>query len=118
MHFEASDQLIRKLYLNPIAGPITPKRKLKAAGIGDKEFSIDTNLKTTRSPLTATKIERYFDLRKKPGLKGIGQAVMEASKKYEMNADLYRITRDPGNGAGYVEDLQGQKQPLWLGRVR
>ena len=86
MHFEASDQLIRKLYLNPIAGPITPKRKLKAAAIGDKEFSIDTNLKTTRSPLTATKIERYFDLRKKPGLKGIGQAVMEASKKYEINA--------------------------------
>jgi hypothetical protein len=86
MHFEASDQLIRRLYGNALGGDPTPERKLRAAGISGGEFSIDTNLKTTKSPLTAAKIEEYFDLRKKPGLKGIGEAVITAANKYTINA--------------------------------
>jgi hypothetical protein len=86
MHFEASDQLIRRLYSNPLEGPSTPVAKLRAAGIKVSEFSIDTNLKTVPSPLTAKKIENYFELRGKPGLAGIGKAVIDASKKYVINA--------------------------------
>jgi flagellum-specific peptidoglycan hydrolase FlgJ len=86
MHFEASDQLIRRLYLNPLDGDTTPQKKLDVAGISGTEFSIDTNLKTVKSPLTAQKIEDYFDARKKPGLKGIGEAVIAASEKYTINA--------------------------------
>jgi hypothetical protein len=85
MHFEASDQLIRKLYSNPLEGPNTPAAKLRAADIKTTEFSIDTNLKTVPSPLTAKKIESYFELRGKPGLAGIGKAVIDASKKYVIN---------------------------------
>ena len=81
MHFEASDQLIRRLYLDPLEGPTTARAKMTAAGVKAAEFSIDTNLKTVKSPLTAKKIEGYFDKRKKPGLKGIGAAVMAASEK-------------------------------------
>jgi mannosyl-glycoprotein endo-beta-N-acetylglucosaminidase/D-alanyl-D-alanine carboxypeptidase-like protein len=86
MHFEASDELIRRLYGSPLEGDLIPDAKLKAAGIAGAEFSIDTNLKTTKSPLTAKKIEDYFDKRKKPGLKGIGDAVIAASEKYTINA--------------------------------
>ena len=86
MHFEASDQLIRRLYVNPLEGDTMPQAKLRAAGISGTEFSIDTNLKTTKSPLTAKKIEDYFDKRNKPGLIGIGEAVIAASEKYSINA--------------------------------
>jgi flagellum-specific peptidoglycan hydrolase FlgJ len=86
MHFEASDQLIRRLYSNPVEGATIPQAQLKAAEISGAEFSINTNLKTVKSPLTAKKIEDYFDLRERPGLKGIGEAVMAASNKYTINA--------------------------------
>jgi Mannosyl-glycoprotein endo-beta-N-acetylglucosaminidase/D-alanyl-D-alanine carboxypeptidase len=86
MHFEASDELIRRLYANPLEGDRIKPAIRRAAGVTGTEFSIDTNLKTTSSPLTTKKIEDYFDKRNKPGLKGIGAAVIAASKKYNINA--------------------------------
>jgi Mannosyl-glycoprotein endo-beta-N-acetylglucosaminidase/Putative peptidoglycan binding domain len=51
-------------------------------------FSIDTNLKTTPSPLTAAKIRSFFEHQTegRNALKDIGDAVMEASAKYGINA--------------------------------
>jgi hypothetical protein len=66
MHFEASDQLIRRLYGSPLEGDLIPEPKLKAAGISGAEFSIDTNLKTTKSPLTAKKSRITSTGRKNP----------------------------------------------------
>lgn len=48
-------------------------------------FSIDSDLKTRPSPLTATKIDAYLTTMA-PGLKGIGAAVMAAAQKYGINA--------------------------------
>ena len=52
----------------------------------DEPFSIDSNLKERPSPLTAELIEKYFQEKGKPGLAGIGEAVMAAAKKYGINA--------------------------------
>lgn len=52
------------------------------------EFTIDTNLKKTSSPLTADRIDSFFSHQQpgKQGLEGIGAAVMEASRKNIVNA--------------------------------
>jgi beta-N-acetylglucosaminidase len=52
------------------------------------EFSIESDLKTRVSPLTADKIDTFF--RSQPpehrGLEGIGKAVIEASRNFLINA--------------------------------
>jgi hypothetical protein len=51
-------------------------------------FSIDTNLKTAPSPLTAAKIRSFFEHQAegRDALKDIGDPVMAASAKYGINA--------------------------------
>jgi len=52
------------------------------------DFTVNTNLKTTSSPLSAKRIDDFF-LAQPPGnqtLAGIGAAVMDAAEKYGINA--------------------------------
>jgi hypothetical protein len=80
-------------------GKRRPAAKVRKAGVPEKlltgradgagEFSIDTNLKKTASPLTAKKIDDFFARRPEKAkrvLAGIGQAVMAAAAKYGINA--------------------------------
>lgn len=48
-------------------------------------FSIDTNLKETKSPLTADFIDEYLATKKKGELSGIGKAALAAAVKYGIN---------------------------------
>lgn len=50
-----------------------------------EEFSIDSDLKTRPSPLTAAKIDKWLKTMAS-GLNGIGQAVMAAAARYGINA--------------------------------
>lgn len=82
-----------------------------------KEFTIDTDLKKVKSPLTADGIDKYFASRPagKRHLTGIGKAVIAASEKYQVNATYIvahaiwetgwgtsKIYRDKNNLFGYT----------------
>lgn len=74
-----------------ISSPITPS-STESTAIDSFDFSvlppfsIDSDLKERLSPLTAESIDNYFTNKKPSALAGIGNAVMEASQKYKINA--------------------------------
>ena len=51
-----------------------------------KPFTINTNLKTTVSPVSGTFIDEYLETKKKGELSGIGNDVISVSQKYCINA--------------------------------
>ena len=51
-----------------------------------KSFTIDTNLKTTVSPISESFIDEYLETKRNGELSGIGNAVIAASRKYGINA--------------------------------
>lgn len=64
------------------ASPALPPLTVSPA---TEAFSVDSDLKTRPSPLTAAKIDAYME-KMAPGLKGIGEAVMAAAAKHGINA--------------------------------
>ncbi len=65
--------------------PHPPPTPPPLQGLPSEPFSIDSNLKTRPSPLTAALIDKYLRQQKSP-LAGLGQAVMAAARKYGINA--------------------------------
>lgn len=71
-----------------LGAPTIPPQGAENAGITTGDFSINTNLKTTRSPLTAEKIGQFFERQTegRDALKAIGEPAMAAAAKYTINA--------------------------------
>lgn len=67
----------------PLKQPAAPVASNDASSL--EPFSIDSDLKTRRSPLTAVDIDGLLDDRQSP-LAGIGKAVIAAATKYRINA--------------------------------
>lgn len=110
MHFEASDQLIRRLYKNPLAGVSTHSAKLRALGIPlVGEFSIDTNLKTTTSATDCQKDRDLLRPAKEAQPQRYRRTGYGGGEEICHQCYLHRVACHPGNGLGDIEDLPGEE---------